>query len=90
MMQDHYRFTLQDFSGSLADLGSMAPFIIGAVAISNLHPEPRLLFFGMAYFMTGAYYKTPMSIQPMKAIGALVIAEELTHGELISAGGITS
>lgn len=86
MAQDNYRFTLQEFSGSLADLGGMAPFIIGAVAISNLHLGPILLFFGIAHFMTGAYYKIPMSVQPMKAIGALVIAEELTHGELIGAG----
>jgi hypothetical protein len=58
MMQDHYRLTLQDFSGSLADLGSMAPFIIGAVAISNLHLGPILLFFGIQAVPKTTFYDT--------------------------------
>lgn len=58
MMQDHYRLTSQDFSGFLADLGSMAPFIIGTVAISNLHLGPILLFFGIQTVPKTSFYDT--------------------------------
>lgn len=85
MRQNYYTFVLQDYSSSLTYLEGMALFIIGSIVTSNLHPAPILLFFGIAHFITGIYYKIPMLIQHMKVIG-----EELIHGELISTGGIMS
>ena len=81
-----FRFTIEELSGSLADMGSMIPFILGAVLIADFQLAPVLLMFALAHIVTGLFYKIPMSVQPMKAIGALVIAGGLTHGQAVGAG----
>ncbi len=67
-------------------MGSMVPFILGAVLIADFKLAPVLLMFAAAHIVTGLYYRIPMSVQPMKAIGALVIAGGLTHGQAVGAG----
>lgn len=67
-------------------MGSMVPFILGAVLIADFQLGPVLLMFAAAHIITGIYYRVPMSVQPMKAIGALVIAGGLTHGQAVGAG----
>ena len=64
----------------------MVPFILGAVLIADFKLAPVLIMFAAAHIVTGLYYKIPMSVQPMKAIGALVIAGGLTHGQAVGAG----
>lgn len=81
-----FAFTFQEFSGSLADLGTIIPFVVGVVTVSKMAIAPILLWFGIAYLATGVYFKLPMPVQPMKAIGAIAIAQNLTHGEIMSAG----
>ncbi len=85
-MLPRFRFSVEELSGSLADMGSMVPFIIGAVLIADFKLAPVLLMFAAAHIATGLYYGIPMSVQPMKVIGALVIAGGLTHGQAVGAG----
>jgi predicted benzoate:H+ symporter BenE len=85
-MLQGFRFSIEELSGSLADMGSMVPFILGAVLIADFKLAPVLLMFAAAHIVTGLYYKIPMSVQPMKAIGALVIAGGLTHGQAVGTG----
>lgn len=85
-MLSGFRFNLEELSGSLADMGSMVPFILGAILIGGFDLAPVMLMFAAAHIATGLYYKIPMSVQPMKAIGALVIAGGLTHGQAVGAG----
>ncbi len=85
-MLPKFRFSVEELSGSLADMGSMVPFIIGAVLIADFKLAPVLLMFAAAHIATGLYYGIPMSVQPMKVIGALVIAGGLTHGQAVGAG----
>ncbi|MFQ6062333.1 MAG: putative sulfate/molybdate transporter, partial [Methanosarcinales archaeon] len=70
----------------MADLGTIIPFVVGVVTVSKMPITPILLWFGMAYLATGIYFKLPMPVQPMKAIGAIAIAQSLTQREIVSAG----
>jgi MFS superfamily sulfate permease-like transporter len=80
------KFTLREFSGSLADLGTAIPFILIAVAVSGMRPGPIMLMFGLLYVYSGFIYRIPMPVQPMKAIGTVVVAAGLTQGEVVGAG----
>jgi xanthine/uracil/vitamin C permease (AzgA family) len=45
-----------------------------------------LVGFGVFLIATGLIYRLPMPVQPMKAVGALVIAGGLVPGEVAAAG----
>ncbi|MDO5044309.1 MAG: putative sulfate/molybdate transporter [Coriobacteriia bacterium] len=76
-------FNLFEFAGSFGDLGILIPFIVGYISIVGLHPQGVVLAFALALIGTGIYYKTPVPVQPMKAIGGAAIA---TPG--LSAGAV--
>lgn len=80
------KFTLQEFSGSLADLGTIIPFVLIAVTTSGMKLGPILLAFGLFYVYSGIVYKLPVPVEPLKVVGAIAISANLTHGEIIGAG----
>ncbi len=85
-MEKDYRFNLEEMAGAIGDYGTLLPLIVGVVAITNIQLAPVLFFFGIAYIITGLYYKLPMPVEPMKAIGAIAIAGGLTASEIAGAG----
>ncbi len=80
------KFTLREFSGSLADLGTIIPFIMIAVTYSGMKPGPILLAFGLFYVYSGLIYRLPMPVEPLKVVGAIAITGSLSHGEIVGAG----
>jgi MFS superfamily sulfate permease-like transporter len=64
------RYDLKELSGAFGDLGTLVPFVIAYLAIVKMDPAGVLLGFGGAMIATGLWYRTPMPVQPMKAIGA--------------------
>lgn len=80
------RFTLPEFTGSLADLGTIIPFVLIAVGFSGMKLGPILLAFGLFYIISGLVYRLPVAAEPLKVVGAISIAAGLTHGEIIGAG----
>ncbi len=79
---------LHEISGSMGNFGTVLPIVLGAALVSEVDLGPALLFFGVWYIVMGIQYGIPMSVEPMKAIGAIAIAEELTSGELAASGMI--
>jgi MFS superfamily sulfate permease-like transporter len=79
---------LHEISGSMGNFGTVLPIVLGAALISEVDLGPALLFFGVWYIVMGIHYGIPMSVEPMKAIGAIAIAEELTSGEIAASGMI--
>lgn len=75
-------FNRAEFAGAFGDLGTLVPFVVGYVTVNRLDPQGVLLGFGLAAIASGLYFRTPMSVQPMKAIGTAAI----THPEAISPG----
>lgn len=88
-MPQPLRFDLREAAGAIGDYGTLLPIIIGVVVVTEMQLSPILFFFGLAYIITGLYYRLPIPVEPMKAIGAIAIGGSLTAGEIAGAGIIT-
>lgn len=75
-----------EISGSLGDLGTMLPYLIGAVTVAKLNVAGVLIMIGFMYLFTAWFYRLPIPVQPMKVIGAAIIVNQLTAGEIAAAG----
>jgi len=84
-------YNLREFAGAFGDLGTLIPFLIGYITISKMDPVGVLVAFGLSKIIAGLYFKTPIPIQPMKAIGTAAIshAGALTAGTIWAAGLFT-
>jgi len=83
------RFDRVELAGSLGDLGTLLPIVVGMILINKLSPTTVFLAFGLFYLMTGYYYRLPIPVQPLKAVGAIAIAypAQITES-VIGASGI--
>lgn len=82
-------FTLQEISGSLGDLGTFLPFIIGLSKLNIVSINNSLFFAGLLNFITGFMWNSPMPVQPMKSIGAVALLGDLNSQEVIVSGIVT-
>jgi len=73
-------YSLREAAGAFGDLGTLIPFIVGYITVAKIDPSGVLVAFGMFKIIAGLTYRTPVPIQPMKAIGTAAIS---------SAGAIT-
>lgn len=85
------KYDLSEWAGAFGDLGTLIPFIIGYITLGKLDPLGILFTFGLLLICSGVYYKTPLPVQPMKAIGgaAVVQAGTITPGMIWGAGLFT-
>ena len=63
-----------EWAGAFGDVGALIPFVVAYITIVKVEPLGLLLMFGIALRASGLYYRTPLPIQPMKAIGAAAVA----------------
>jgi MFS superfamily sulfate permease-like transporter len=89
------RFTIpklnrQEISGSLGDLGTFIPLLVGMSVTNGLDFATALFFAGLFNIVTGFVFSIPMAVQPMKAIAAVAIAENLPLNQILAAGIWTS
>ena len=84
-------YNLHELAGAFGDLGTLIPFLVGYITISKMDPVGVLVGFGLFKIIVGLYFKTPVPIQPMKAIGTAAIshAGALTAGAIWAAGLFT-
>ncbi len=73
-MQDN-RFDRMEWAGAFGDLGTLIPFVVAYIAVLKMDPFGILFSFGAALVVCGAYFKTPIPVQPMKAIGAVAATQ---------------
>lgn len=83
------RFNRHEIAGSLGDLGTFIPLLIGMVVTNGLDLVAGLFFAGFFNIVTGLTFEIPMAVQPMKAIAAVAIAEGLTAPQIVAAGMTT-
>ena len=69
------RFDRMEWAGAFGDFGTLIPFVVGYIGVLKMDPFGVLFAFGIAMVVSGAYYKTPFPVQPMKAIGAVAITQ---------------
>jgi len=77
-------YNLREAAGACGDLGTLIPFLVGYLTIARMDPVGVLVAFGLFKIVVGLYFKTPLPIQPMKAIGPAAIS----HPGAISPGAI--
>jgi sulfate permease, SulP family len=75
-----------EVSGSLGDLGTFLPHIVGAITVVGMAPTGILTTFGLFYVLSGAFYGVPMAVQPMKAASAAALIEPMQPGAIAGAG----
>src|SRR5512136_3264510 len=77
-------------SGSLGDLGTFIPLLVGMSLTNGLNFTSALFFAGFFNIVTGFIFAIPMAVQPMKAIAAVAISEHLRVEQILAAGIWTS
>jgi MFS superfamily sulfate permease-like transporter len=80
------RFNFRELAGSVGDFGTIFPIVLGVALVTDLNLSTMLFFFGVWFIIAGLYYRLPIPIEPMKAIGAIVIAGSLTSAEVAASG----
>lgn len=78
------RYDALELAGAFGDLGTLIPFVVGYIAVLRVDPLGIMFTLGLSAIAVGLYYKTPIPVQPMKAIGGAAIAS----GGAVSAGMI--
>jgi MFS superfamily sulfate permease-like transporter len=75
-------YNKMECAGAFGDLGTLIPFVVGYVTINKMDPLGILVAFGIFKIFAGLYFRTPIPIQPMKAIGGMAIS----HPGMITPG----
>jgi predicted benzoate:H+ symporter BenE len=80
-----------EFAGAFGDLGTLIPFVVGYITLNKMDPLGILVAFGIFKIFVGLYFRTPVPIQPMKAIGGMAIshAGSITPGMIWGSGIFT-
>ncbi len=84
-------YNKMEFAGAFGDLGTLIPFVIGYITLNKMDPLGILVAFGVFKIFVGLYFRTPVPIQPMKAIGGMAIAHagSITPGMIWGSGIFT-
>jgi sulfate permease, SulP family len=76
-----------EIGAAFADLGVLVPIAVALIVKNGLSPTAVLLPAGLLYVVAAGLYRLPIPVQPLKAFGAIAIAEGLGVGE-IAAGAL--
>jgi hypothetical protein len=84
-------YDVGELGGAFGDLGTFVPFVVGYLTVTGLEPGGILVSFGLAQVAIGLWYRTPLAVQPMKAIGSAAVAQPaiVTAGAVQAAGVFT-
>lgn len=85
MVARQFRFTVQEFSGAVADLGVLLPLVLALVTLSGVNAVGAFTVIGAAYIIAGAVYRLPIPVQPLKSLAATALALKLT-APVVTAG----
>src|SRR3972149_2888680 len=82
-----FRFNLFELGGALGDLGTLLPLTVALITFNQMSATSVFLMVGLAYILSGLFYRLPMPVQPLKAVAAIAIANGLS-ASVISASGV--
>ncbi len=87
IFKSRIRFDRNEFSGAFGDMGTSLPLLIAVIAASGISGPKVFVIFGIMQIISGIAYGIPMSVQPLKAVAMIVIAQKL-DGNVIFASGL--
>jgi MFS superfamily sulfate permease-like transporter len=82
-------YNRMEWAGAFGDVGTLIPFVVAYITILKMPPLGLIFMFGIMLLASGLYYRTPLPIQPMKAIGAAAIAGGISPAALYGSGFTT-
>jgi SulP family sulfate permease len=80
------RSAISELSGALGDLGTLVPLTVALITVNGLPATSVFFGVGVAYLMTGLFYRLPIPVQPLKAVAAIAIARGLPGTAVAAAG----
>ncbi len=80
------RPTTGDVSGAVADLGIFVPLSAALVLVNGLDAGSVLIAAGLLVLVSGAWFRIPFPVQPLKALTALAVAQQLSPDVIHAAG----
>ncbi len=83
---DRLTFSTGELAGALGDSVTVLPIVIAVGTRPEFSLPTILVGFGVFQVVWGLRYGAPVSVEPMKALAALVIAGALSAGQLAAAG----
>jgi hypothetical protein len=81
------RLDRRELAGAVADLGVFVPIAVALIVVNGLSATAVLLPAGLLYITAAFVYRLPVPVQPLKAFGAIAIANGLGSDE-IAAGAL--
>ncbi len=81
------RWSWREVAGAFGDLGVLVPIAVALIVVNGLSATAVLLPAGILYVVSGLVYRVPVPVQPLKAFGAIAIAQGL-GSDVIAAGAL--
>ncbi|MGQ9467306.1 MAG: putative sulfate/molybdate transporter [Anaerolineae bacterium] len=75
-----------ELGGALGDLGTLIPLVVALITVNGLPATSVFFGIGVAYILSGLFYRLPIPVQPLKAVAAIAIARGLS-GTTVAASG---
>jgi len=88
MLKVKNRYDRLEWAGAFGDLGTLIPFVAGYIAVVKFDPLGVLFTLGLVLIGCGLFYKTPIPVQPMKAIGGAAITSAAITPNMVWGAGI--
>lgn len=82
-----FRVDRHELAGAVADVGVLVPIATVLIVANGLTATAALLPAALLYLLAAAVYRLPVPVQPLKAFGAIAIAEGL-GSDAIAAGAL--
>ena len=79
-------FSWREATGAVGDSVTVLPIVVAVAVLTDLSLAMMLLWFGAFQLIWGLYFGAPISVEPMKALAALILAGTISTGELLIAG----
>jgi hypothetical protein len=80
------RFDRNELAGAFGGIGTDLPLLVGVALAAKLDGTSVLVMFGVMQIITGLSYRMPMPVQPLKAMAAIVIAQQTPAATLFGGG----
>jgi SulP family sulfate permease len=81
-----FRIGLGEVTGAVADLGVLVPLATALILVNRLDAGAVFVCAGALLLATGLVFRIPFPVQPLKALTAVAVAQQLSPGVIHAAG----
>lgn len=81
-----FRLGVGEAAGAVADLGVLVPLAAALILVNGLNPGALLVCAGLLVIAGGVAFRVPFPVQPLKALTAVAVAQQLSPDVIHAAG----